>query len=68
MDEEDLAELREGQKLVDTTEEMDLDYWEKRGKEGDGDDESEFVFFLLSLLEVLNFYSIICSKLNSECS
>ena len=30
MDEEDLLELRENQKLVDTTEEMDLDFWERK--------------------------------------
>lgn len=37
MDEEDLAELRDSQKLVDTTEEMDLDFWEKKKADGAGE-------------------------------
>ncbi|KAI5122486.1 hypothetical protein M0805_001395 [Coniferiporia weirii] len=36
MDEEDLAELRDNLKLVDTTEEMDLDFWEQGRKSDAG--------------------------------
>ena len=32
MDEEDLAELREGQKLVDIHESMDVDFWAPGGR------------------------------------
>ena len=46
MDDEDLAELRDNQKLVDTTEQMDLDFWERRKAAGSGD-EKESVSFLL---------------------
>lgn len=34
MDEEDMSELRDGQKLVDTTDEMDVDFWERGRKKG----------------------------------
>ena len=39
MDEEDLADLRESQKLVDTSESMDLDFWGKRGQSSTDNDE-----------------------------
>ena len=42
MDEEDLAEIRDGQKLVDNTEEMDIDFWD-RGRPGSNDGENEYV-------------------------
>lgn len=34
MDEEDMAELRDNQKLVGSTDEMDLDFWSRNGKPG----------------------------------
>lgn len=39
MDEEDLAEDRESQKLVDTSESMDLDFWGKRDPSNGENDE-----------------------------
>ena len=41
MDEEDLAEMRESRKLVDTNDQMDVDIWSSEGRKGDatGDDE-----------------------------
>jgi G patch domain-containing protein 1 len=48
MDEEDLAELRESQKLVDTNDEMDLlggTQAELRRKGGVGEPEKEYVCY-----------------------
>ncbi|EJD07516.1 uncharacterized protein FOMMEDRAFT_137805 [Fomitiporia mediterranea MF3/22] len=42
MDEEDLTELRDSQKLVDTTEEMDLNFWERR-KAGEATEEKDSI-------------------------
>lgn len=41
MDEEDMSEFRDSQKLVDTTDEMDVDFWErgrKKGMENEGEE------------------------------
>ncbi|THH12066.1 hypothetical protein EW145_g253 [Phellinidium pouzarii] len=43
MDEEDLAELRDSQKLVDTTEEMDLDFWDRSRKIETGETEKDSI-------------------------
>ncbi|KLO19292.1 hypothetical protein SCHPADRAFT_898867 [Schizopora paradoxa] len=42
MDEEDLAEMRESRKLVDTNDQMDVDIWSSEGRKADatGEDES----------------------------
>ncbi|KAH8116377.1 hypothetical protein DFH11DRAFT_1876226 [Phellopilus nigrolimitatus] len=42
MDEEDLAEIRDNQKLVNTTEEMDIDLWE-RGRNAEGPEKDSIV-------------------------
>ena len=50
MDEEDLQDLKESRKLVDTTEEMDLSggtQAELRSKTNDDETEAECVFTLL---------------------
>lgn len=41
MDEEDLTELRESRKLVDTNDQMDVDIWSSGGRKGDAGDEDE---------------------------
>lgn len=41
MDEEDLAEMRESRKLVDTNDQMDVDIWSSEGRKGDTGGEDE---------------------------
>lgn len=48
MDEEDLAELRDNQKLVGSTDEMDLDFWSRNGK-AEGTGEQEYALHLVLL-------------------
>ncbi|KAL5492333.1 hypothetical protein ACEPAI_3780 [Sanghuangporus weigelae] len=49
MDEEDLRELRDSQKLVDTTEEMDLDFWQRKAT-GNGEEKGEIENALAAVL------------------
>ncbi|OCB89976.1 hypothetical protein A7U60_g2831 [Sanghuangporus baumii] len=49
MDEEDLRELRDNQKLVDTTEEMDLDFWERKAT-GNGEEKDSIANALAAAL------------------
>ncbi|KAL5513116.1 hypothetical protein ACEPAH_3514 [Sanghuangporus vaninii] len=49
MDEEDLRELRDSQKLIDTTEEMDLDFWERKAT-GNGEEKDSIANALAATL------------------